>query len=81
DIAKEYITVYESRRSDIYTNVDLPSIYLKRQRERTRLSGEFRKIFVNIAKQELIKPRINLKPKELVSHIIVDGVIKKLDKP
>jgi len=59
DIAKEYITVYESRRSNIYTNVDLPSIYLKRQRERTRLSGEFRKIFVNIAKRELVKPRIN----------------------
>ncbi|VVB58664.1 Type III restriction enzyme, res subunit [Candidatus Anstonella stagnisolia] len=81
DIAKEYITVYESRRSSIYTNVDLPSIYLKRQRERTRLSGEFRRIFVNIAKRELIKPRINLKPKELVNQIIVDGVIKKLDKP
>ena len=81
DVAKEYITVYESRRDTSYINVDLPSIYLKRQRERTRLSGEFRKIFVNIAKRELITPRINLKPKALVNQIMVDGVIRKLDKP
>ncbi|VVB99956.1 Type III restriction enzyme, res subunit [uncultured archaeon] len=81
DVAKEYLTIYEARRRDIYTNLDLPSIYLKRQRERTRLSGDFRKIFIDIAKRELIEPRINLKPKSLVNQIMVDGVIKKLDKP
>lgn len=81
DLAKDYLTIYEATRQDkIYRNVDLSSIYLKRQRERTRLSGEFRKIFFDIAKKELIKPKINLKPKELMNEILVDGVIKKLDK-
>jgi len=81
DLAKDYLTVSEAKRQDkIYKNVDLPSIYLKRQRERTRLSGEFRKIFFDIAKRELIKPKINLKPKELMNEIMVDGVIKRLDK-
>ena len=46
DYAKDYITVYEAKRdSKIYKNISLPSIYLKRQRERTRLSGEFLKLF------------------------------------
>ena len=81
DMAKDYLTIYESKRQEkIYKNVDLPSIYLKRQRERTRLSGEFRKIFIDIAKKELATPKIKLKPKELMNEMMVDGVIRKLDK-
>lgn len=80
DMARDYLTVHESKRQDkIYKNVDLPSIYLKRQRERTRLSGEFRKIFVDIAKKELAT-QIKLKPKELLNELMVDGIIRKLDK-
>ena len=81
DMAKDYLTVYEATRNDkVYKNVDLHSIYLKRQRERTRLSGEFRKMFVDIAKKELVVPKITLKPKELLNQMMVDGVIRKLDK-
>ena len=81
DIAKDYITIYESkRRNDIYTNVDLNSIYLKRQRERTRLSGQFSKIFIDIAKKDRIYNRINLRPTELVNKLMIDGKILILDK-
>jgi len=60
DIAKDYITIYEAkRREDLYTNIDLNSIYLIRQREKTRLSGEFTKIFVDIA-QNLIDKHISI---------------------
>jgi len=53
DYAKDYVTVFESKRdSKLYKNIALPSIYLKRQRERTRLSGEFVNIFMEIAKTE-----------------------------
>ena len=40
DYAKDYVTIYESKRdNDKYKNIELSSVYLKRQRERTRLSG------------------------------------------
>lgn len=81
DIAKDYITVYEGKRkADLYDAVDLNSIYLKRQREKTRLSGEFSKIFLNIATKDRLHAKINLKPIALVNEIIVDGKIEKLDK-
>ena len=81
DMAKDYLTIYEAKRQNkIYKNVDLPSIYLKRQRERTRLSGEYKKIFVDIAKKELVAPKIKMRPKELMNEMMVDGVVRKLDK-
>ena len=81
DVAKDYITLYEARRNDkIYKNIDLNSVYLKRQREKTRLSGEFSKIFLDVAKKEKIEDKITLKPAELVNQIMVDGRIVTLDK-
>lgn len=81
DLAKDYITIYEAkRREDLYSNIDLNSIYLIRQREKTRLSGEFTKIFLEVAQKSGLFKKINLKPKSLVTKIMVDGKILVLDK-
>nr|QNO51610.1 hypothetical protein JFJFMGFI_00009 [Methanosarcinales archaeon ANME-1 ERB6] len=81
DYAKDYVTVYESKRDNTkYKNIELPSLYLKRQRERTRLSGEFAKIFVNTATETNLKHKINLEPSKVVSPIIADGKIVDIDK-
>jgi len=81
EVAKDYITIYEAkRREDLYSNIDLNSIYLIRQREKTRLSGEFTKIFLEIAQKSGLAKKINLKPKSLVTKIMVDGKIQVLDK-
>jgi len=81
EVAKDYITIYEAkRRDDIYTNVDLDSIYLVRQREKTRLSGEFTKIFLDVAQKGGLHKNLNLKPKSLVTTVMVDGKIVNLDK-
>lgn len=81
DIAKDYLTIYDAKRDDkIYKKLELNSIYLKRQREKTRLSGEFSKIFLDIAKKEKLDKRINKKPYELINEIMVDGKIIKLDE-
>ena len=80
-IAKNYITIFDSfRNNKIYKNIDLYSIYLKRQREKTRLSGEFSKIFLSLCKKKKLKEKVNMKPTELINSIMVDGIIKKLDK-
>lgn len=79
--AKDYVTIYESkRRNEIYKDTKLNSVYLKRQRERTRLSGEFAKIFMDIATETGLKNKITLKPSRIVSLIIAGGKILNIDK-
>jgi len=81
DYAKDYVTVYEAKRDNtLYENISLPSIYLKRQRARTRLSGEFVKIFIQIAKETGLKDKITSNPSKVVSPIIADGRIVNIDK-
>ncbi|OGI61306.1 hypothetical protein A2814_00715 [Candidatus Nomurabacteria bacterium RIFCSPHIGHO2_01_FULL_38_19] len=81
EYAKDYITIYEAKRdAKLYKNISLPSIYLKRHRERTRLSGEFVKIFLEIAEKDSLKKVINLKPSKIINSIISDGKIIDIDK-
>ena len=81
DYAKDYITIYEAKRDNsLYENISIPSIYLKRQRERTRLSGEFTKIFTETAAKLNLKKRINSAPSRIGSPIIADGKIVNIDK-
>jgi type III restriction enzyme len=81
EYAKDYITTYEAKRDDkIYKSIALPSIYLKRQRERTRLSGEFPKLFLKLAVENDLKKKVNLNPAKLISPIIADGKIVDIDK-
>jgi len=81
DYAKDYLTIYDSRRDNkIYKNIKLNSIYLKRQRERTRLSGEFVKIFMKIAEKHNLKKKINTNPDKIFSPIIADGKITNIDE-
>lgn len=81
DYAKDYVTVYESRRDNkLYKNILLPSIFLRRQRERTRLSGEFPKLFMKVATDAELEGKVNLKPSKIVSPLISDGKIVDIDK-
>jgi len=81
DYAKDYVTIYEAKRDNIlYKEISLPSVYLKRQRERTRLSGEFSRIFIEVAEEMNLKKRITLRPSRVVSPIIADGRIVNIDK-
>ena len=81
DYAKDYITVYEGKRdSKLYKKFTLPSVYLKRQRARTRLSGEFAKIFMKLADETNLSKKITTKPSKIVNPIIADGKIVNIDK-
>lgn len=81
DYAKDYITIFESKRdANRYKNIEIPSIHLKRKRERTRLSGEFAKIFSEVAQEKKLKNKIEVKPSKIVSPIISDGKIVDIDK-
>lgn len=81
DYAKDYITQYEAKRdSKLYKDIALPSVFLKRQRERTRLSGEFVKIFSKIAENNKLAKSVNQKPTKIINPILSDGKITDIDK-
>lgn len=81
DYAKDYVTVYEAKiDTKLYKEISIPSIYLKRQRPRTRLSGEFAKMFMRVAEETNLKKKITVKPSKIVSPIIADGRIVNIDK-
>jgi len=81
DYAKDYITIYESKRDNQkYKNIELTSFYLKRQRQRTRLSGEFAKIILDMAEKTNFKEKITLTPSKIVNPIIAEGKIIDIDK-
>ncbi len=81
DYAKDYVTIYEAKRDNkLYKEISLLSTYMKRQRARTRLSGEFTKIFMKTAEETNLKKKITPKPSKIVSPIIADGKIIDIDK-
>lgn len=80
EIAKEYLTVQEAQRKSLYKDINLTSFHFKRQRERFRLSGEFVDIFMDLAKKDDLKVKLDLRARKISSEIIVDGKIINIDK-
>jgi len=81
DYARDYVTIYEAKRDNkLYKNIEIPSTYLKRQRERTRLSGEFVKIFMQVAEDFGLQKKLVSTPSKIVSPIIADGKIVNIDQ-
>jgi type III restriction enzyme len=80
DYAKDYVTVYEAKRDEkLYKDISLSSIFLRRQRERSRLSGAFVTIFQKIADEMNLEKKIKLSPSKLVNPVIADGRIVNID--
>ncbi|OGF45101.1 MAG: hypothetical protein A2536_06350 [Candidatus Firestonebacteria bacterium RIFOXYD2_FULL_39_29] len=82
DYAKDYISIYEGKRDNkLYEELALSSVFMKRQRERTRLSGAFTRIFVTVADVNKLQNKINVDKSKIINPIISDGKIKDVDKP
>jgi type III restriction enzyme len=75
EIARDYFTIYTSRRKEDYKNIDLASFHLLRQRETTRLSPSFINSFLNHAKDFKLAKKINVKVSKITDHIPIDGII------
>src|SRR3989344_1678313 len=68
DIAKDYITIYTSKRRGDYKPINLLSCYPKRHREKTRLASvivSFINIFLEEAKKYGLKNKIDKKARKL----------------
>jgi type III restriction enzyme len=78
DIAKDYITIYTSRRS-FDPKLNLLSCYPKRHREKTRLSPLFTEIFLEKAKEYGLKNKVDIKARKIDLKIISDYKAEDVD--
>jgi type III restriction enzyme len=79
DIARDYITIYTSKRREDYKSLNLLSCHPKRHREKTRLSSLFVEIFLNICKDYNLKKKIDIMAKKLDLKIISDQKKEDID--
>ena len=79
DIAKDYITIYTSKRRVDYKPINLLSCYPKRHREKTRLSPLFIEIFLEEAKKYGLKNHIDAKARKIDLKIISDYKTEDVD--
>jgi len=78
DIAKDYITIYTSKRS-FDPKLSLLSCYPKRHREKTRLSPLFIEIFLEKAKEYGLKKNVDIKARKIDLKIISDYKAEDVD--
>jgi type III restriction enzyme len=78
DIAKDYITIYTSKRS-FDPKLNLLSCYPKRHREKTRLSPLFIEIFLEKAKEYGLKKNVDIKARKIDLKIISDYKAEDVD--
>jgi len=89
DIARKYVTIYTSKRIDEYEPLKLDSVYRLRQREKTRLSPLFIKIFLREAQnyefegkkglENIISTKKQSVEVALISDFEAEGVDKLAD--
>lgn len=79
DIARDYITIYTSKRRADYKPIDLLSCYSKRHREKTRLAPLFIEIFLKETEKYNLKKKVDIKAKKLDLKIISDWKAENID--
>jgi len=79
DIARDYITVYTSKRAADYEPVDLFSCYSKRHREKTRLSPLFIEVFLKQSRNYGLKKKIDKTAKRLDIKVFNDWKAENID--
>jgi len=79
DIARDYITVYTSKRAADYEPVDLFSCYSKRHREKTRLSPLFIEVFFKESRNYGLKKKIDKTAKRLDIKVFNDWKAENID--
>lgn len=80
DIARNYITIYTSNRIDSYKPIKLNSVFRLRQREKTRLSPLFMRLFLQEADTYGLDKKIETKGQKIELSIISDYEAEGVDK-
>lgn len=79
DIARDYISIYTSKRRSDYKPIDLLSCYSKRHREKTRLASLFIEIFLKETEKYNLKKKVDIKARKIDRKIISDWRADNID--
>lgn len=80
DIARSYVTIYTSKRSDNYESIKLYSVYRLRHREKTRLSPLFIQLFLDESSKYKLSEKIETSDQKLELTLISDFQAEGVDK-
>jgi type III restriction enzyme len=81
DLADDYVSRVQMLRDETrYSNISLPSQYIRRKREKTRLSGNFRSCLLESASDFGISDKVNISSASLKKNIGVGGEVSSLDR-
>ncbi len=82
DLADDYVSsVQMIRENSIYKNIYLPSKFIRRKREKQRLSGIFKDCLFNAASElDINDKKINIGPVKFKKDVGVEGEVLSLDK-
>ena len=79
DMARSYVTIYTSQRTEDYKNIKLESVYRLRQREKTRLAPVFITLFLEEAKKYNLEKKIETKGQKIELSFISDYEADSVD--
>lgn len=81
ELAENYVSKVQMLRDNtIYKNIKLRSEFIRRKREKQRLSGEFRDCLLKTAEEGLFQDKINLGKVTFKKSIGIEGQVESLDK-
>jgi len=80
DVARNYITIYTSKRDDNYKPIKLESVYRLRQREKTRLSPLFVNLFLQEADDYNLDKKLEIKGQKTELSLISKYESESVDK-
>ena len=82
ELAADYASsVHMKRDTDLYAKpVRITSEFVRRKREQTRLSGDFKKCFFDAADALRLKDNINADVEEIQREIGTDGLVTEIDR-
>ncbi len=80
DVARNYVTIYTSKRIEGYTTLNLDSVFRLRQREKTRLSPLFVQLFLQEANNYNLASKIDINPHQLELSLISDYEAEGVDR-
>ena len=79
EISKSYTTIYKSERKSIYELLKITSWYRVRQREKTRISPLFLKIFTEESKKYRLHEKINKNNQAVKKSVLPESIIENID--
>ncbi|MDP3831638.1 MAG: DEAD/DEAH box helicase family protein, partial [Ignavibacteriaceae bacterium] len=82
ELANDYVSNLQMERDEELNTkpIRLTSEFIRRKRELTRLSGDFKKCLFDAASELNLKEEINTSIKQIYKKIAFNGVVKELDK-